>query len=582
MAYYDSPPHYHQDRYPPAAYPESPHYYGPNTYSGSHQPTDVVAQPNPSGGTRDAYYRNHPARDSYKYGYDDHRQSRRSRKKKHRAHSASGHYDDPYEYEPRSRPSKHYDERRGREKYGYSPSTSRSPPRRRRSMSERALGALGLGAASAGGSKHHDSGRGRSRDRVRRSYSYSPSPPRGSRHHRGKSEQQIAQAVKAALAAGAVEAFRARKEPGDWSGPKGKRVLTAALAAGGTDGIVDRNPDKHSKRHILESTLAGLATNRVINGSRSHSRSHRRSRSQGRSTTKDAALLGLLATAGKKAYDQYQDRRRSTSRGSYEDDYDSRPRRSKKRSKSVSEYINEGMAALGLGEKGERDEKDDRRRRRHREHRSSPYDDDYSDDSRYSDDDYYRRHQSPPRARHSRDVSRPYYTPAAGARVNGGYGHTIDERKRHKKLNRETLWATGLAAATTTHAAHSLNEHMEKHRGRAEQLKDGEIIPDEARHNRKNQLSDLANVGIAALGNQSAVNGWKNFDEKRRERAKCHKQCKERSKYLTYGHPKPRPHPHGTQSLDYGRSRTVYPDEIEENWSDVRPRSTAGSSGVMV
>ncbi|KAJ0424661.1 hypothetical protein BJY00DRAFT_246138 [Aspergillus carlsbadensis] len=432
MAYYDSRPYPPHERYPPAEYPETPYYHGG-------QSTDVVAPPPPvnaSGGTRDSYYRNHPARDAYEYGYDDPHHSRRSRKKSHRTHSVDGYYDDPYEgYEPRSRRSRQYDDRRayspiifdercsgkdqktndisgGREKYAYSPSTSRSPPRRQRSLSERALGALGLGgaAAAAAGSKHHDSGRGRSRGRDhRRSYSYSPSPTRGS-HQRGKSEARIAQAVKAALTAGAVEAFRARKEPGDWSGAKGKRVLTAALAAGGTDGLVDRNPDKHSKRHILESTLAGLATNRVVNGSRSRSRSHRRSRSHGRSKTKDAALMGLLATAGKEAYDRYQKsqsrprhRRRSTSRDSYDDDYDHDPRHrgSKKRSKSVSDYVNEGIAALGLGDKKEKGEKDDRRRR-HREHRSSRYDD-YSDDDRYSDDDYRRRHPSPPRTRHSRD-----------------------------------------------------------------------------------------------------------------------------------------------------------------------------------
>ncbi|KAL2817802.1 hypothetical protein BJX63DRAFT_419430 [Aspergillus granulosus] len=608
MAYYDSRPPYppHQERYPPAEYPDTPYYYG------SHQPTDAVAPASAMGGTRDSYYRNHPAREADERGYDDPRHSRRSRKKGRRTHSVDGHSDDPYDsYEPRSRRSRQYEERRAR-----SP-----PPRRRRSLSERALGALGLGgaAAAAGGSKHQDSGRARSRGRDhRRSYSYSPSPTRGS-HHRGKSEARIAQAVKAALTAGAIEAFRARKEPGDWSGAKGKRVLTAALAAGGTDGLVDRNPDKHSKRHILESTLAGLATNRVVNGSRSHSRSGKRSRSHGRSTAKDAALMGLLATAGKEAYDRYQKsqsrprhRRRSTSRDSYDDDYDydSRHRGSKKRSKSVSEYINEGMAALGLGDKSERSGKDDKRR--HREHRSSRYDD-YSDDDRYSGDDHYRRHPSPPRARHSRDVSGPSFIAASRARGDEGYRHmdvrsysqrpdsqptsekprdrkqngsdvddSIDEHKRLKKLNRETLWATGIAAAATIHAAHSLNENMEKHKERRKQLKEGEITPDEARsRRRRNQLSDIASVGVAALSIQSAVGEWKNFDQKRRERQKLHKQYKQRSRSMSgqghHGSSKSRPH--RASSLNYGPTpgRIVYPDEIEENWSDARPRSRCTS-----
>ncbi|KAL2801602.1 hypothetical protein BJX63DRAFT_416978 [Aspergillus granulosus] len=526
MAYYDSRPAYppHQERYPPAEYPNTPYYYG------SHQLTDAVAPASATGGARDSHCRNHPAREAYEPGYDDPRRSRRSRKKDRHTHYVDGSYDDRYEsYEPRSRRSRQYEERRGREKYAYSPSTSRSPPRRRRSM---------------------------------------------------------------------------------------------------TDGLVDRNPDKHSKRHILESTLAGLATNRVFNGSRSHSRSGKRSRSHGRSTAKDAALMGLLATAGKEAYDRYQKsqsrsrhRRRSTSRDSYDDDYDynSRHRGSKKRSKSVSDYINEGMAALGLGDKSERNGKDDKRRR-HREHRSSRYDD-YSDDDRYSDDDHYRRHPSPPRARHSRDVSGPSFIAASRARGDEGYGHmdvrsysqrpdsqpisekprdrkqnrsdvddSIDDHERLKKLNRETLWATGFAAVATIHAAHSLNENMKKHKERSKQLREDEITPDEARsRRRKNQLSDIASVGLAALSIQSAVGEWKNFDQKCRERQKFHKEYKwnkQRSRSMSgqghHGSSKSRPH--RAQSLNYGPpppGRTVYPDEIEENWSDARSRSVR-SFRVMV
>ncbi|BCS25769.1 uncharacterized protein APUU_50480A [Aspergillus puulaauensis] len=632
MAYYDSrPPYSPHDRYPPPEYSEAPYHYG-----GSHSTEVMPHGAGPAGGTRDSYYRNHPARDAYEYGYGDYpRDSKRSRKGRHRAHSASGRYDDPYDnYEPHSRRSRHHDERRGRDKYAYSPSTSRSPPRRRRSLSERALGAVGLGgAAAATGSKHRDSDRGRSRGRHHRSYSYSPSPTRRGHGTRDKNEARIAQAVKAAVTAGAVEAFRARKEPGDWSGPKGKRVLTAALAAGGTDGLVDKNPDSHSKRHFIESTLAGLATNRLVNGSRSRSRSrHGRHSGSGSKShggkTKDAALMGLLATAGKEAYDRYQKshdrsrpRDRSDSRDGY-DSYDSRPR-PKKRSKSVSDYISKGIAALGLDEKSDKDRSDrsDRDDRRRRHHRSSRYND-YSDDDRYSDDDYYRRHPSPPRARHSKDVSRPYYIPTSGARSDDGYDRSvvapyprpgsrsanyepqhdsrekkcsdakdsIDDPKKLKKLNKETLWATGIAAAATIHAAHSLTENMEKHKERSKQLKEGEISKDQARHRRrKNQLSDVASVGVAALSIQSAVQDWRHFDAKRRERASVHKACKERSKSLSKGHSNSNSKHHSghssssrpqrAQSLSHRPPRTVYPDEIEENWS-VPDRSRYSVSGA--
>lgn len=106
MAHYDSRP-----PYPPAEYPETPYYYG-TTHGGSHS-TAVMphANPAPTGGTRDAYYRDHPARDAYEYGHGDY-DSKRSSKSRHKAHSAD-HYDDPYDgYESRSRRSRHHDERR--------------------------------------------------------------------------------------------------------------------------------------------------------------------------------------------------------------------------------------------------------------------------------------------------------------------------------------------------------------------------------------------------------------------------------------------------------------------------------------
>jgi hypothetical protein len=165
-----------------------------------------------------------------------------------------------------------------------------------------------------------------------------------------------------------------------------------------------------------------------------------------------------------------------------------------------------------------------------------------------------------------------------------------------KKLNKETLWATGIAAAATIHAAHSLTENMEKHKERSKQLKEGEISKDQARHRRrKNQLSDVASVGVAALSIQSAVQDWRHFDAKRRERASVHKACKERSKSLSKGHSNSNSNRHSghstssrpqrAQSLSHRPPRTVYPDEIEENWSIPDRRysvSGARSPGVVV
>ena len=239
----------------------------------------------------------------------------------------------------------------------------------------------------------------------------------------------MAQAVRAAITAGAIEAFRVRKEPGEWTGEKGKRILTAAVTAGGADGLVDKDPRKHEKRHIIESTLAGLATNHFVNGPRSRSRSRHHGHGHGREKSssghgKELAAAGLVAAAGKKAYDHYRsrsrprggsgrDRGRSTSR---DDDYDSdggsRSRGSRRRSKSVSDYINRGLSALGLEENKERD-RDPGHRRRHRRHHHhrSPRSDDDSDSgsSGGSSDDSRRRYDRSPRrshgSRYEREVS---------------------------------------------------------------------------------------------------------------------------------------------------------------------------------
>jgi len=258
---------------------------------------------------------------------------------------------------------------------------------RRKSIVESALGLAGLGAAAkavTGGKKGH------SRRGSDESFDDSRSRRSRSRGGGGKGPEGAAkfqQAAKAALLAGATEAFRVRNEPGGWGGDKGKRILTAAIGAGGIDAAADRDPDHKSKRHILEAVVGGLAGNRLINGSRStveddgkSSRGGRsRSRSKGPSGGGGGAGLAALATAGlgalagKKLLDRSRSRSRggdrSRSRGGDSrrrrgspDSYDSRspsPKRGKdrKRSKSVTDFARKGLAsglaALGLGEAAE-------------------------------------------------------------------------------------------------------------------------------------------------------------------------------------------------------------------------------------
>ncbi|KAE8374483.1 hypothetical protein BDV26DRAFT_269835 [Aspergillus bertholletiae] len=585
MAYYDESHHHaSRDRYarPASTYSQDYYYSGDGPYNGSRHETGVVRRHDRGDESPSGDY-------GYEYGYGLPPQPRHSRVSAiqdsvPRSHSMGGrgsHYDDSDHHRPRhSRHSKRYDYDDSRDRHSHrrpqrSPSSSRSPPprRRRKSMSEQAMEALGIGSAASSSSRHHERGRGRSHGHHNRSYSYSPSPTRSkSRHRRDRSEQRVAQAMKAALTAGAVEAFRVRKEPGDWTGAKGKRILTAALTAGGTDGIVDRDPTKHSKRHIIESTLAGLAATHLVNGPRSRSRSKSRGREKNKSKLQELAAAGALAAAGKEAYSRFRSRSRPRGRSHSRDSNDDSPRRSKKRSKSVSEYISRGMEALGLENK-EKD-KDDRRRHHDRPSRRDDYSD-YDSDGEYGS----RHHGSSRRTRHSRDVGRPLnpgnnHTPSPSRRsgATGEEGHayhqdhnlnsdkdsdlgsSTDEEHQHKKMTRKMLLTTGLATVATIHAAHGLHGSMEKHKKRVKMVKEGDMSPEEARKLRvKNNFVDAANVGLATIGIKGAVDEWRHVDHMRKECKDFRKQCeskRERRRTQSYG--------------AIPRHRTIYPDEIEE------------------
>lgn len=475
---------------------------------------------------------------------------------------------------------------------------------------------MGLGGAAAA-SGHRDRGRDRSRHHRHRSYSRSSSDSRSRSRHRGskrdKSEQRIAQAARAALTAGAVEAFKQRKEPGEWAGTKGKRVLTAAVTAGGTDGLVDKDPNKHGTRHVVESTLAGLAASHFMGGG---SRSQSRGRHSAGSGLKNLAATGAITAAGKEIFDRVS-RSRSRPRGR-SDSHSDDERGSKKRSKSVQDYITKGMAALGLGEQDghrdrsgdsrddrSRDSRDDRREHRerrehrgHRErddrdrrHRRDRYDDYSGSDA---DSDYYSRDR---RGKGSRDVGRtrsmnggqipPYASARSGptsapnsaprdanechhshSESDSDLGDSSDEKKKRKKLKRDVLVTSGLASVATIHAAHGLYGSMEKRKQRMQQLKEGEISPEEARKRRmKANTMDAVSIGLAALGIKGAYGEWKEVNEKRKENHHFQEECAHRAVKREMRRAKSQSAPR----------RNRWPDEIEyapssnDSWKERTP-----------
>nr|POE71347.1 hypothetical protein CFP56_62442 [Quercus suber] len=459
-------------------------------------------------------------------------------------------------------------DRRRRDDRDYDSDYSDSPPPRRerkKSGVGEVLEGLGLGGVagallggdkkdrSRSGSRGGRSARSRSRGaRSRRDSSDEGTARSRSRGNGGKhkTERKWAQAAQAALIAGAVEAFISRKEAGPWTGDKGKRVATAAIGAGGIDGLLDKDPDKKSKRHLVEAVIGGLAANRLANGAPSKSREpspgHRRrggssyspdsraprsrsrsvmdrfrGRSQSRGTEKEGdgagggAIKGLLAggaaaAAGKAIYDRVRSK--------------SRKRRSPS-SSSADSYVPS--------------------RNRRRDRRRSP-----ASDTRRSVRGGTDRGRGPgtngsnDQNGNSRALTAGAAGGAAGGAAAAGGGEkgrndepnsdsssTTDMERKRKHMKGKELITAGLATIATIHAAHGLYSSMEAHEKRHRLVAEGEMSPEEARKKQtKAWVQDAAAVGIAALGIKGAFSEWKEMNEQRREIHEIEKRKSERRK----------------------------------------------------
>jgi hypothetical protein len=409
-------------------------------------------------------------------------------------------YSDYYETRRRGRPSR-------RDSEGYWSEDYDRPPRRERRKSRvgEVLEDLGLGGVAGAflGSKARSHSRSRTdrydRDRYdRRRYSSSSSRSR-SRSRGGDRRGKWEQAAKAAVVAGAVEAFRSRKTPGAWAGEKGTRVATAALSAAGIDGMIDKNPDHHSKRHIAESAIGGLVSNRLVNGSRSASRARARSASTdgySRSRSRGRSIVDRFRSAS---------RGRSQSRG-----------RSESRGGGLKNLAAGGALAAAGKAIYDRVRSKSRRRR-------SP--------SSSSTDSYV-----PTRGRRYRGDDRDYgtgndsYNQDAAGTENGtmmrGGGSTraasvssestTDMEQRTKRMRGKELLTAGLATVATIHAVHGVYNSINASEKRHKLVAEGEMSPTEARKKRsKAFLQDAAAIGIAALGVKGAFSEWKEMNEHR-------------------------------------------------------------------
>ncbi|EJT82437.1 hypothetical protein GGTG_02410 [Gaeumannomyces tritici R3-111a-1] len=128
-----------------------------------------------------------------------------------------------------------------------------------------------------GDSDHHHLTRGRSHspDRRRghrryhlRHHSETRSRSRSRSRSLDDPAMRLRHAVIAGVTAGAIEAIRVRREPGPWSGPKGRRVATAAFSAAAIEAAIDKHPEHDPQKKAMAARIGGLMMSRIINGPR--------------------------------------------------------------------------------------------------------------------------------------------------------------------------------------------------------------------------------------------------------------------------------------------------------------------------
>lgn len=487
---YDEPRRYRSTRTRPRDAVE-PEYVRETTYverGNAHGTRDLATRPRREDSVEEI------PRDRIPRGYDDYDAPPRRRARS--VGRRGGYYDDDDRYDDYAVPAAAgaaggYHAARGRDRRDRDGRSDRGgyhsdhSPRREHKKSgiEEALAGLGLGGLLGGAAANRTSSRDRHGDRRRDSRSRSRSRGGGD-----KPERKWAQAAQAALVAGAIEAFKSRKEAGPWTGEKGQRIATAALSAGGIDGLLGRDPNDKTKLDLAGAVLGGLATTRLAKGAPDDGREGRaRSRSRsifGRGLSsnrrpgsrspsgddnplKKLAAGGALAAAGKAIYDRVRSksrRRRSPSSSSSDSYVPSRRRGRDGGSRDRRVAAAGGGAAVAANREGKSRAGDNRSR-------SS------SSSSSLSD---------------------------------------LDERR--KKTRTKEFLTAGLATIATIHAAHGVYASMEASDKRHKLVMEGDMSPEEARKRRtKAWLQDAAAVGIAALGIKGAYSEWKEMNEQRLE-----------------------------------------------------------------
>lgn len=268
-----------------------------------------------------------------------------------------------------------------------------------------------------------------------------------------------------------------------------------------------------------------------------------RSRSLG-GGVKDLVATGIMAVRGKDIYDRPRSRSRGRENHSRSGSGDGggprRHRSGNKGSHSISEYLREGLTAVGLGNQSDS---------RHGE-RSPRYDS--SSEDEYSGGYHSHRRGRRPRDGHSaysrevvgtrstpdKNTTRSLSQPHPGAAVHSSssesdsdLGSSTDEEGTRKELRKGALWATGFATLATVHTFHSISNKMKRHKTDDRKLRKGKISPEEVDKERvKHYLHDAASIGLSAFAIKGAISEWQEAANSVRETRSFHHKSKQRAK----------------------------------------------------
>ena len=163
-----------------------------------------------------------------------------------------------------------------------------------------------------------------------------------------------------------------------------------------------------------------------------------------------------------------------------------------KRSKSVSDYMRQGMGALGIG--GNKDKRDTINR-----------------DPRHDSEEVHETGHPP--SQHRSLHAGPDQGDSSSS--DDDISSSEEDRER-KKMGRKQLITAGLASVATIHAANNVYQSVHMRQVRMKEVREGDLTREEARK-KKHQatLHNVAAVGVAALGVKSAYSEWMETKEAR-------------------------------------------------------------------